>query len=72
MNKITFQFADESQTSGLASVHDQDGTLLAVYSFIGKPNHVGVTFETGTNIYLGDIHSSLTTFNDVRNGICWI
>lgn len=72
MNKITFQFADETQTNGIASVHTPDGKLLAIYSFICNPNHLGVTFETGTNIYLGDIHSSLTTFNNVQNGVCWI
>ncbi len=67
MNKITFQFADESQTSGLVSVHNQDGTLLAIYSFICKPNHLGVTFETGTNKYLDDVFMSVKSFNTTRN-----
>lgn len=73
MNKITFQFADESQTSGLASVHDQDGTLMAIYSFIHQIGTIGVDFEVGTNRYLNDIHQLLThNFNIPQEGVCWI
>lgn len=68
MCRATIDLSNKTITVAMANTFD----TLAIYSFVCENQTVGLTFESGTNLYFQPLYNALTKWRDFSRGFFWI